>query len=80
MDGGFRYGSAKVQFDEITHRTGVLTGAYGAIYSGLQIPCGCWIFDLGWRAEWGLTHSNVLLQTSNTFQEAIVLFNAGVRY
>jgi hypothetical protein len=80
VDGGFRYGSAKLQFDDITHRTGVLTGGYGAIYSGLQIPCGCLIMDLGGRLEWGVTHSEALLQTSNTFQDILILLNAGVRY
>jgi len=81
VDGGFRYGTARVQFDEIEHRTGVLSGAYAAAHTELQIPVGCHcMWELGLRAELGFTNSQFLVQTHEAFYDANVLFNTGIRY
>ena len=39
-DGGGHYGSERVTFNEIPHRTGVIEGAYAALHSDIEIPWG----------------------------------------
>ena len=80
IDAGFRYGTGEVAFHEIANRTSLLTGAYAAMHSDLQIPYGCFVFEMGLRAEWAYTHSYEFLQTPNDMQDINFLLNIGVRY
>jgi hypothetical protein len=81
FDTGGRWGTAKADFNEITHRTGQLYGAYGAVHVDLVVPCGgCFQFVCGVRGEYDLMQNNNLLQSTFTLQEASLLFNVGLRF
>ncbi len=80
IDAGGRYGTGEVAFYEIPNHSSLLSGAYVAMHTDLQIPYGCFIFEMGLRAEWAYTHSYELLPTPNDMQDANLLVNFGVRY
>jgi hypothetical protein len=94
FDGGGRYGTAKVQLSEYTavgetltvapsrsHLTDTIAAVYLALHSDIDIPCGCCIFQAGFRAEWDYTWSDILqVQNKSDVMSANLLFNMGVRY
>jgi hypothetical protein len=81
MDLGGRWGTGKVSFHEIRHRTDVLGGLYAALHSDVEIPWGCCIFLAGFRAEWDYSWSDILqTQNNGDMQDIIVLGNIGVRF
>src|SRR5205807_7881245 len=81
LDVGGRYGSAKLELNEIEHRTNVFEGLYVAMHSDVEIPCCSVVFLAGFRAEWAYTWSGNLLQGPNNSDvfEADLLLTAGVR-
>ena len=80
-DLGGRWGSAKVDLFETLHRTDVIGGAYVAIHSDIDIPCGCCTFFGGIRGEYSYTWSDILqIQNKAEFGEFGLLFSLGVRY
>jgi len=81
VDGGGRYGTGKVEFFEIRHRTDVIGGIYGAIHSDVDIPCGCCTFYGGLRAEWDYTWSDILeIQNKSDVGGINLMFSIGVRF
>lgn len=81
VDAGGRWGTAKADFNEIPHRTGVLYGGYAAVHTDLLIPCGgCFSFVCGIRGEYDLMQNSNLLQTTETLQGMSLLFNFGLRF
>lgn len=78
-DGGGRYGSASAQFREIRHRTDVIGGVFVALHSDLEVPCGCCVFQAGFRVEYGYTWGDILQRQSDV-HEVNALINLGVRY
>jgi len=94
VDGGGRWGTAKLQLDHITaigetatvapqknHRTDTIAAVYLAAHSDVDIPCGCCIFQVGVRAEWDYTWSDILqIQNKGDVISTNLLFNVGVRY
>jgi hypothetical protein len=81
IDGGGRWGTQKMEFHEIRHRTEVIEGAFFAIHSDLEVPCGGWLFVVGGRIEYSYTWMHSILQGApENLQEFIGLVNLGVRY
>jgi hypothetical protein len=81
FDAGGRWGSAKLELHEIKHRTEVIEGAFVAVHSDLEIPCGGWIVVVGGRIEWDITWEHTLLQdTPEDLQNLNILMTLGVRY
>ncbi|HXG11290.1 MAG TPA: hypothetical protein VNK04_16155 [Gemmataceae bacterium] len=80
-DVGGSWGTGKVEFNEIRHRTDVLGRVFVAVHSDLEIPRGCCIFLFGLRGVWGYTWSDILQRrSSGDVQDIMVLGNLGVRF
>jgi hypothetical protein len=79
FDVGGRWGSAKLDLNEIRHRTDVIYGVFASAHSDLEFPCGCCVFYTGLRVEFGYTWSDILQRQSDVY-DVNVLFNIGVRY
>jgi hypothetical protein len=80
-DAGGRYGTAKVEFAEIRHFTDVIAGAYVAVHSDVDIPCGCCTFYGGLRIEYDRTWSDILqIQNKSDLDGINLLLTFGVRY
>jgi hypothetical protein len=78
---GGRLGTEKAEFNEITHRTDVISGLFAGLNADVQIPCGgCCVFLAGMRVEWGYTWADILKPTDSDVQDVNFLFTAGVRF
>jgi hypothetical protein len=81
VDAGGRYGSAKLEFNEIRHSTDVVGGFYLAVHSDLELPCGGCIFFAGVRGEYNYTWSDILQRQNDADIQALNLwFNFGARF
>lgn len=82
LDGGGRWGTEKLDLREIKHQTDTIGGVYAALHTDVDIPCGgCCVFQVGFRAEWEYTWSDVLqLQNKSDLIGLNYVFNVGVRY
>ncbi len=81
VDVGGRWGSAKLELNEIKHRTEVLGGVYLAVHSDLEIPWGCCLFVVGARVEWDYIWSDILQRSVDTdLQNVNLLMTLGVRF
>ncbi|MBI1918582.1 MAG: hypothetical protein HYS12_28140 [Planctomycetes bacterium] len=81
IDGGGRWGTAKVDFFEIKHRTDTIAAVYVAGHTDLDIPCGCCIFQVGFRGEFDYTWSDILqVQNKSDVLTTNLMINLGVRY
>lgn len=79
LDGGGRWGSASMEFNEIRHRTDVIGGAFAALQTDWEIPYGaCWLLG-GFRTEWAYTWCDIL-QRSTDIMDVNLLVHLGVRY
>ena len=80
-DLGGRVGVVRADFNEIAHRTDNLWGAYAAIHSDWEIPCGCCIWMAGVRAEFAYTWTDVLQSFNNSdIADISIMLNVGVRF
>ncbi|HTU16721.1 MAG TPA: hypothetical protein VMG10_01555 [Gemmataceae bacterium] len=80
-DFGGRWGSGKVQFNEIQHLTGVVGGMYGAIHSDVECPFRCGILFAGVRLEYNYIWTSLLQdQNDGDFSTINLLFQMGVRF
>ncbi len=81
IDGGGRWGSARVDFNEIQHHTGVVGGMYAAFDSDLEHAFRCGIFFVGVRFEYNYIWTHLLQDQNNgDFQSLSLLFSTGVRF
>jgi hypothetical protein len=83
LDGGGRWGSERlnvVDSARSAHTTGVVEGAYVALRSDLEVPCGNVMFQAGLRLEWAYTFSDILQQGNSNMQDLSLLLSVGVRY
>ncbi len=84
IDGGGRWGSGEVQFNEIQHHTGVVGGMYAAIHSDVEWPFRCGIPFAGIRLEYQYIWTPLLqdqsFQNNGNFQSLNLLFQLGVRF
>jgi hypothetical protein len=80
-DLGGRYGSAKVNFDQFQHLTGVVGGMYGAIHSDFEYPFRCGILVAGMRLEYNYIWTSLLQdQNDGDFSSINLLLQLGVRF
>lgn len=80
-DVGGRYGTAKANFNEVTHTTDVLGGLFLALHTDVEIPWNCCIFQVGFRAEWGYVWSDILQsQNISDTQSINLLITGGMRF
>lgn len=80
IDGGFRYGTARLELHETTHRTDNAYGAWVALSSDWEIPRGCCTFLVGLRAEWDYTWMDLLPLLDTNLQDVNLLITGGVRF
>jgi hypothetical protein len=81
IDGGGRWGSARVDFNEIQHHTGVVGGMYAAVDSDLERAFRCGVFFVGVRFEYNYIWTHLLQDQNNgDFQSLSLLFQTGVRF
>jgi hypothetical protein len=81
FDVGGRYGTAKLEATQTHHRSDVVGGVAVAAHTDVERPCGCCIFQAGFRIEWAYTWSDILqIQNDADMQELNFLLTAGVRF
>jgi hypothetical protein len=81
IDGGGRWGSAKVEFDQIQHHTGVVGGMYLGLDSDIEHPFRCGIVFAGTRLEYNYIWTHLLQDQNNgDFQSLNLLFQLGIRF
>jgi hypothetical protein len=79
LDG--HYGSARLDLNELRHRTKVLYGLFIAWHTDVEIPCGGCLLQAGFRSEWGYTWQELLQSQNNTdLAEFNLLLTAGIRF
>ncbi len=79
FDFGGRYGTEKMDYHEIKHRTRVLENGYVAGHTDLEWSCGHCIYFTGARCEWDYT-ANTIMQRQSDFQDISALITLGVRW
>jgi hypothetical protein len=78
---GGRIGTAKVDFNEIEHRTDNMWGAYVALHTDWEMCCGSCVWFAGARCEYGYTWMSILQSQNNSdIGDMSVLLNLGVRF
>jgi hypothetical protein len=81
VDGGGRYGTAKLELHEVRHRTDTIAGLYVGAHSDIEVPCGCCIFQAGIRLEYDYTWMDILQKQNDTdLQNLNLLFTIGTRF
>ena len=81
VDLGGSWGTSKVEFNEIRHRTDVVGRLLVAIHSDVEIPRGCCIFTFGLRGVYDYSWSDVLQEQNNAeVQDIQLLGTIGVRF
>jgi hypothetical protein len=80
-EGGFRYGSERLELNEITHRTDTIAAAFAGIYAGVEIPWGASVLVAAARVEWAYTWSDILqVGIRSDVSEVNATLQAGVRF
>ncbi|MFL5245464.1 MAG: hypothetical protein ACJ8FY_25490 [Gemmataceae bacterium] len=77
-DLGGRYGSEKLELNELRHRTGVTGGVTFAAHTDVEIPWGKVLLLGGFRLEWDYIWSDVVHDAD--VQDLNILLTAGVRF
>ena len=81
IDAGGMYGTAKLDLNEIRHRTDTLGGLTVGLHTDLEYPCGCVIFQAGFRAEYSYIWNDLLQeQNPSDLQYLNFLGTLGVRF
>jgi hypothetical protein len=81
VDGGGRWGSAKVDFNEFQHHTDVVGGVYAAIHTDVEYPWRCGILFGGIRYEYNYIWTSLLQDQNNgDFQSMNLLLQLGARF
>jgi hypothetical protein len=81
VDGGGRFGTAKLDLNELQHRTDTLGGIFVSLHSDLEVPAGACLWQFGFRVEWDYTWSDILqIQNNADIQDLNLLFTAGVQF
>jgi hypothetical protein len=79
VDGGGRWGTAKMELFEFKHRTDTIGAVFAAWYTDLEVPYGCCSWFAGVRGEWDYTFMDILQRTSDVMT-INALITAGVRF
>lgn len=81
VDLGGRWGTEKIDLNEIEHRTDTIGGVFFAAHADYETPCGDFLFTAGVRVEYSYTWSDILQHQNRTdIEELNVLLTAGVRF
>jgi hypothetical protein len=81
FDIGGRWGTSKLDTNELVSKTDAITGVFVAVHSDIEFPCKCCLLYAGVRAEWSYTFCNILQsQNDADVQEANLMFTLGVRF
>jgi hypothetical protein len=81
FDFGPRYGTEKLNLNELRHRTHVAGGAFISLHTDVEWPCGACIYQAGFRAEWSYTFSEILQDQNNAeVYDVLLMLNLGVRF
>jgi hypothetical protein len=81
FDLGPRYGTGKLDLNELPHRTKVFGGGFVSLHTDLEWPCGAYIYQAGFRFEWDYTASDILQSQNNgDVQDANFMLTFGVRF
>ena len=81
VDAGPRYGSSKLELNELPHRTHVIGGVFVSLHTDVEWPCGACIYQAGFRAEWSYTFSEILQDQNNAnVHDVMLMLNLGVRF
>jgi hypothetical protein len=80
-DVGGRWGTGKLELVELPSRQDVMGGAYIAVHSDVEIPCGACILQVGFRVECDYTWTDILQrQNIGDLIDLNLLLNLGVRF
>jgi hypothetical protein len=79
LDGGGRWGTEKLDLNEIKHLTDTIGGVYAAVHSDLELPLGACTFLAGLRLEWNYTWSDIL-QAPSDVMSFNGLISMGIRF
>jgi hypothetical protein len=85
IDAGFRYGTSKLdlqnRFPFAPHRTKVIGAPVVSVHSDVEWPCGACIYQIGFRAEYSFTFSEILQdQNDADVHDFMLMLNLGVRF
>src|SRR5262249_44566567 len=81
FDAGPRYGTSKLDLNELPHRTRVIGGAFVSLHTDVEWPCGACIYQAGFRAEYSFTFSEILQDQNNAnVHDIMLMLNLGVRF
>jgi hypothetical protein len=81
VDFGGRYGTARLELEELRHRTDVIAGVWVGVHSDVEIPWGCSTFVVGLRLEWDYVWSDILqIQNDSDLMDLNLMLNFGVRF
>jgi hypothetical protein len=81
VDFGGRWGTEKVELNELKHRTAVIGGVYFALFADAEVPCGSAVLQAGLRLEYGYTWGDALQSQNNgDSQDLSLMVTAGVRW
>jgi hypothetical protein len=81
VDGGGRYGTAKLEVNQVRHRTDTIAAMYVGAHSDVEVPCGCCIFQAGIRVEYDYTWMDILQEQNDADVQGInLLFTIGTRF
>ncbi|MGL4553289.1 MAG: hypothetical protein ACRC33_19155 [Gemmataceae bacterium] len=80
-DAGGRYGSSRLDFRVIQHRTDAVGGAFLAAHTDYECPLGSCMFHAGARVEYGYLFNDLLQRQNDTDVQTVnVLLTAGLRF
>jgi hypothetical protein len=78
---GGRWGTARIDFNEIQHHTDVVGGLFFAVESYFEYPCNCCILQTGPRLEYNYIWNDALqVQNPSDFQSINLLWTIGMRF
>lgn len=85
MDGGGRLGTANIRLGEVnsafgTSQNDFLAGVFVGFHNNVEIPCGCCIWLLGFRAEWDYIWGGHSRLPEGNILDVNLLGTVGVRY
>jgi hypothetical protein len=81
FDIGGRYGSGKLDLNQLPHRNKVFGGGFVSLHTDIEWPCGACIYQAGFRAEWDYTASEILQSQNNgDVQDVNLMLTFGVRF
>jgi hypothetical protein len=80
-EGGGRWGTSKVDFNEIRHLTDTVGGLFTAVYTDIEYPWQCAILQAGIRVEYQFIWGDILQrQNTSDYQSVILMITGGVRF